>query len=63
MCDCVCVCVCVCHNCGKLCYSFCFSDQIDQGDEKEGLKREGLERERKERHRSGREGVKRLFIV
>jgi hypothetical protein len=27
------VCVSVCHNCGKLCYSFSFNNQTDQGDE------------------------------
>jgi len=45
----VCVCVTVCV--GTLCYSFSFSNQTDQGDEREGLKREGLKRERWERDR------------
>jgi hypothetical protein len=53
----------VIHNCGRLCYSFSFNNQTDQGDETEGLKREGLEGERKEMDRLEREGVKRLFIV
>jgi hypothetical protein len=39
------VCVCVCHKCGTLSYSFCFSNQFDQGDETEGLAMEGLEME------------------
>jgi hypothetical protein len=60
---CVCVCVCVCHNCGTLTYSFCFSNQTDQGDETEGLEREGLEMERRKGDRSEREGVNGLFIV
>jgi hypothetical protein len=46
VCLCVIVCVCVCHNCGRLCYSFSFSNQTDQGDETEGLEREGLKIER-----------------
>ena len=33
----------VCRSCGTLSYSLCFSNQIDQGDETEGLEREGLE--------------------
>ncbi len=43
---CVCVCVCVTICVGTLGYSFSFINQIDQGDEREGLKREGLKRER-----------------
>ncbi len=39
VCDCVCVCVTIC--CGTLCYSVSFSNQIDQGDQTEGLEREG----------------------
>ncbi len=35
------VCVSVIHNFGTLCYSFSFSNQTDQGVEKEGFEREG----------------------
>ena len=30
-----------CHSCGTLSYSLCFSNQTDQGDEREGFEREG----------------------
>ncbi len=30
-----------CHICGTLSYSLCFSNQTDQGDEREGFEREG----------------------
>ncbi len=36
----------VCHSCRTLCYSLCFSNQTDQGDETEGLEMEGIEMER-----------------
>ncbi len=38
------LCVTIC--CRTLSYSFCFSNQTDQGDETEGLDMEGLEMER-----------------
>jgi hypothetical protein len=56
VCDSVCVCVTICV--GTLCYSFSFSNQTDQGDEREGLKREGLKREglKMERYGKGQTG-------
>jgi hypothetical protein len=52
-----------CQSCRTLNYSWCFSDQTDQGDETESFEREGLEMERQEMGRLKREGVIRLIIV